>query len=287
MQLRSTLSPILLAAILATTTSAQGEDFATTNQQATSAIVDRTEDDEHRDALKATCTKLGSRHGLSDTDLVSSLAALDDLAQGDDQRLVELANRLLRLMDLGVPEESCLTVLALEVKAEGEAKVKGSDDAEEKSFLGANWGLGIGAVFGTGGVDEAEVVNGIVRVKKDSDDTVSVFSEIHRFFRLPGRTQKEKMEDNEIRVGYGPFVAIQSSDDDIIDAFSVGLMLGWRPRGESGTAFGIGIGLVLDPSVQVLGDGLIEGQPLPDGETEIRFKTQSETGVGLFVSLSF
>jgi len=52
-------------------------------------------------------------------------------------------------------------------------------------------------------------------------------------------------------------------------------------------SFNIGIGVVVDPSAKVLGDGITENQPLLAGETQVRFKETSQKGIFIMVSYSF
>jgi len=52
-------------------------------------------------------------------------------------------------------------------------------------------------------------------------------------------------------------------------------------------SFNIGIGLMMDPSVKILGDGITENEPLPAGETTVRTKETSQWGVLFMVSYNF
>ena len=52
-------------------------------------------------------------------------------------------------------------------------------------------------------------------------------------------------------------------------------------------SFNIGIGVMMDPSVKILGDGISENQPLPLGETTVRTKETSQWGVLFMVSYNF
>jgi hypothetical protein len=53
------------------------------------------------------------------------------------------------------------------------------------------------------------------------------------------------------------------------------------------SSWNFGIGLRVDPKSQVLGDGIIVNQPLPAGESTIRFKTEPRLGLMLLSSFSF
>jgi len=152
----------------------------------------------------------------------------------------------------------------------------------KKEFLGFSWGVGAGAVINLGEddrVETAEVVDGIVRVTKEANDTARVFAEVHLFRPI-------NKEDTK---GHGPFVAIQSSANDLIDSFSVGYMRGWRKDANATNSINVGFGLVLDTNVKELGNGIEEDQPLPPGENadSVRLKETSGLGLGIFVSFSY
>ncbi len=87
--------------------------------------------------------------------------------------------------------------------------------------------------------------------------------------------------------GFGPFVAVQGSDNKPIDAFALGFMWGFRKDAKASSSVNIGVGLSFDPSVQVLGNGVKEGQKLPDGETAVRFKKEGRFGWVVMTSFTF
>ena len=87
--------------------------------------------------------------------------------------------------------------------------------------------------------------------------------------------------------GWGPFVAIQPGQEDIVDATAIGLMLGFRRDPMSSQSFNVGIGFVVDPNARVLGDGIAANKPLPGNETVIRFKEQEQGGLLFLTSFSF
>jgi hypothetical protein len=72
----------------------------------------------------------------------------------------------------------------------------------------------------------------------------------------------------------------------------MGWMLGMRHPsnlvGGSPTAsWNFGLGIRVTPKSQVLGDGIFANQPLPAGETVIRYKTEPRYGIMLLSSFSF
>jgi hypothetical protein len=87
--------------------------------------------------------------------------------------------------------------------------------------------------------------------------------------------------------GWGPFMALQPGTDNIIEAAAIGLMMGFRRKKEESASFNVGIGVVVDPNVQTLGDGIVANKPLPGGETAVRFKNSEQYGVVILTSFSF
>jgi hypothetical protein len=109
---------------------------------------------------------------------------------------------------------------------------------------------------------------------------------------------EEKEKENRKRVrrsavpkralwGIGPFVAIEGGGDSIINAIGAGLMIGFRKSAESTQSFNFGFGYVVDPNTRVLGDNVRENQPLPTGETQVRFKETAQGGLLFLTSFSF
>lgn len=155
-----------------------------------------------------------------------------------------------------------------------------------RQFLGLDFGLGLSlAVDLQGGViDDASVVNGRVRVSREKRARPRVLLESHYFFAPRARSFLGLDSD---RWGYGPFVALQGSDEEVIEAFGLGWMFGLRPKDDSSNAFNLGIGLLFDPQVRVLGNGIRDNDPLPAGETEVRFREEDHVSLLLSISLSY
>jgi len=96
-------------------------------------------------------------------------------------------------------------------------------------------------------------------------------------------------------------VAIEASSggNNVLTAFALGWMIGlrqptWNLTTHEATytsmaSWNLGIGLRIDPSVQVLGDGITANAPLPPGEssTPVRLKTTQGYGLILVSSFSF
>ncbi len=174
-------------------------------------------------------------------------------------------------------------------KTEPEPKVL-KTDADKKDFLGLRFGVGLSLTVDLGQqdrVESASVINGIVRVENENNAVARVMLESHYFFKPSRRFLWGVNPDGW---GHGPFVALQPGTNEIIEAVALGWMWGFK-RGNSADettdSWNIGIGVVVDPNVQVFGDGLQPNQPLPAGETQIRYKEESQYGVLILTSFSF
>lgn len=184
------------------------------------------------------------------------------------------------------------------------------------------FGAALGVAVDTGEVDrveEASVVNGIVRVSKETNTSARVMLETHYLFEANRR--KFLAVGDPWNWGWGPFVAIQPGSEDLIETLGGGFLVSFRRcispgadlpvtvaaadeqrDGKAPTerktedcagdaekrrgAFNVGVGVVLDPSARVLGDGLAANEPLPPGETDIRFKETDQWGVLVLFSFS-
>ncbi len=162
-------------------------------------------------------------------------------------------------------------------------------DAQEEpnTFAGLRFGIGLSATRDLGSrdrVEEAKVVNGIVRVTETNNWPVRILLESHFFFRPNGPLLGIPPD----RWGWGPMVAIQPGSGSLIDAYGVGLMLGLRrPDPGNFSSWNFGIGLILDPKTKTLGDGFTANQPPPAGETEVRYTTRAQGGLFIMTSFSW
>lgn len=187
------------------------------------------------------------------------------------------ADANVRLQDAAT-KRAASTQLVKVMKEAEDAQEEEEEAGAAKSFMGSNWAVGIGYSFGQGPkrITEAEVVNGVVRVKQDDTDKPIVLLEVHRLFEIGPR------------FGVGPFASFQTGSDDAVLGFGVGVQFGWRdsaPKSSGGFLLGVGYGWT--QGVKTLGDGIVANEPLPEGETEIRYKTQSAESIFVFVSRRF
>ena len=161
-----------------------------------------------------------------------------------------------------------------------------------RDFLGIRFGVGIGVSIdpGPARIVDAQVIDGILRVTRTANHRPRILLETHYFWRahqeedVPVAVGDKIIRANIADIGAGPFAAIQSSDEAVLEAFALGLMVGFKREDDS--AFNIGVGGLLDPDVKKLGDGLEPDAPIPDGDT-IRFVRQHRWGLLLLVSFSF
>ncbi|WP_339136085.1 MAG: hypothetical protein WGN25_19705 [Candidatus Electrothrix sp. GW3-4] len=170
-----------------------------------------------------------------------------------------------------------------------------STGANTELLGGFKFGVALGLTMDLGDnnrVESADVVNGIVRVTKEENDVPRIMLETHYFFTPPpekifGKTIADYLDHKQGELGFGPFVAIQNGSNEFVEYIGAGIMLGFRRSTGSTNSFNIGLGIVVDPSAKVLGDGIEENQPLPEGETAVRFKETSQLGLLALVSYAF
>ncbi|MCB2263277.1 MAG: hypothetical protein LGR52_10130 [Candidatus Thiosymbion ectosymbiont of Robbea hypermnestra] len=162
----------------------------------------------------------------------------------------------------------------------------GNPTTEEQNFGGLKFGIGLSLTVDTGNrdrIDEAKVVNNIVRVTEESNDIARFMLESHYFF-TPDFSFLGVESGNW---GCGPFVAVQPGKESIIEAVGFGGMIGFKRKNSKTSSWNIGIGMVVDPDTKVLGNGIEGNQPLPTGETEVRLKETSQWGALILTSFSF
>ncbi|NKI15939.1 hypothetical protein HCU74_00775 [Spongiibacter sp. KMU-166] len=167
--------------------------------------------------------------------------------------------------------------------------VPAADQAREKaamqSFAGLKFGIGLSLTKDNGNNDRVVSAtldeNNIVRIEEEQNSVARIVLESHFFF--PGTTA------SGLIWGHGPFVALQPGTDELIDALGMGYMVGWRRNNstDDNSSFNLGVGVIVDPSVRILGDGIEPNQPLPANETAIRYKQTSQNGWLVMFSFGF
>ena len=163
-----------------------------------------------------------------------------------------------------------------------EVKIGGNVNGDNNNgSIWDNLGFGIGLSYiqdlgKNDRVKSAELVNGVVRVTDEQNGSAAIVFEGHYFFH------------NLKTFGHGPFVAVQAGGSgDIITSVALGWMFGLRKHETDTRSWNLGIGLAADPNVQILGDGLTANDPLPEGETAIRFKEKTQFGLMFVFSASW
>ena len=184
----------------------------------------------------------------------------------------------------------------LQQKTGKESKDLGNALADFKR--GAGVGLTV-APSGKDRIDDAAVVNGKIVVTQQNTNAARLMFEFHQLFTTNVLTQKGRdaaqleiaqCEENPLRCpmyGIGPFLAVQTSPDDLIASVGAGIMMGLRNDPRKTTSFNFGIGVQWDSKVKTLAKGFVAGQPLPKDEKEIRFKESGEARLMVAFSLAF
>jgi len=193
--------------------------------------------------------------------------------------------------------------------------MKNPPDATQKdpapTWKGLGFGIGIAADFDIGGtrVVNAQLVNNIVRVTDvTSNVDVGFVLEAHYFIRDWDFEINRRYNPNTnpwpclaicaMDMATGPFVALEINGGSAVPGGNVagpitGYALGWmvgfhHPESMNKTSsWNFGVGLRIDPKTQVLGDGIVANQPLPIGETAIRYKQEPRAGIMLLSSFSW
>ena len=138
-------------------------------------------------------------------------------------------------------------------------------------------------------VREASVINGKVVVTSESkvENTLMVL----KSFPISKTTHSNCQGASQWAscaawmIGAGFNIGSQGSAGQVIDFLGVGLTVGSGQEADKAAAWYAGIGIGRRFNQKVLGDGLRENEPLPAGETQIRYKHIDATAPFVFVSL--
>lgn len=185
-----------------------------------------------------------------------------------------------------VPVVNVDTQTSPQARDVAQAIVEEQEKQGRQKFGGLEFGVGISFTLDVGKTDrirEAELVNGIVRVKDEDNGRARIMLESHYFFKPEATPFGLEKGD----FGWGPFMALQPGTDNIIEAVALGAMMGFRRPGAGSESFNLGLGVVVDPNTRVLGDAIIANEALPTGETAIRYKEEMQTGMLLLASFGF
>lgn len=169
-------------------------------------------------------------------------------------------------------------------------------------------GVGIGFQVDVGGKERVESASigpnaagqPVVRVDHDTNSTPHLVLEAHYVFPISSAARKEELGAARSprscrwctprlaeRLRWGPFVAVQPGDD-FIDAVGAGWMVaGSVEELHERGSINIGVGYFADPNTRVLADGFRAGAPPPAGETQVRFKRVTQSGVLILLTYGF
>lgn len=152
------------------------------------------------------------------------------------------------------------------------------------------FGLGISYTHDLGDHDRILIqddvfldANGLVRLKEDNNSIPRFILETHVFF------EPDWFGPNQGDWKVDPFVAVQPGTDELISAIGMGVMVGFKttkPQDET-SSWNFGLGVMVDPKVRILDDGIEEGSPLPANETYARTKVTDQWGLLLMTSYGF
>jgi len=164
--------------------------------------------------------------------------------------------------------------------ADEAAQIKKQADSETK-FMGLTWGLGFGFSFASGdGIDDAEIVNGIVRVKSQKKQQPRAVMEFHKYLWCnKGFTDGTR--------GCGPFVAVAASQENVLSGVGFGFMYGFKSMATDSDGFSIGVGAILDGKVKGLAEGFRKNEAPPAGETIVRTEEKSRWSALVFATRTF
>jgi hypothetical protein len=173
--------------------------------------------------------------------------------------------------------------VAADIRQQAELYVKELN--AERDFIGLKWGVGVGYSHGFDDiVDQAEIVDGVVRVKKDITEQPRIILEFHSYRWC----HDKRSGDVPIEVGCGPFAAVVSSDDEVVSGVAAGWMYGWKTgTGADSQGWSVGIGVIVDSGGKKLGEGYVEGQPPPAGATSVFLKEETVASGLIFFTRTF
>ncbi len=157
---------------------------------------------------------------------------------------------------------------------------KQTKEQKADSLSGFNFGTGIGATFDLhhgSRVKAASIRDGTVRIDEEGDVQLGLVLETHYFVEI----------GNKRLAGIGPFVAIKTGENDLIDEAGLGVMVGFRRTIEDTNSFNIGVGVMVDPDAEVLADGFIANQPAPAGATDVATKKEERFSFAIVFSYTF
>jgi len=160
----------------------------------------------------------------------------------------------------------------------------GGDDSTDSFW--ANFGIGLSVSANLGkerSIEEAQLVNGTVRVTSERQVTPRLMLERHWYLSEGWDTKHEDGTLSNTKFRQGFFVGVSLlGDKKMMDAVSVGWLVGFKPNSNDKATHNLGLGIAVEPYSRVLGDGIEKNKPLPQGETSIRYKETNRTALIFF-----
>ena len=171
------------------------------------------------------------------------------------------------------------------------------------------FGVGIGSDAKRGGPDriaDAAVVGGKITTLDDDNVVMGPVLEAHalaltikhdwavrdangRFVimrRIDDDQQPCKAASEFPTIAAGPFTMLRLGDSEIIKSFGLGLMVGFRLK-ESESSLNVGVAYTRQQDVKTYASGFEEGNSLPTGETDIRYRNTDGDGIAVVVSFGW
>lgn len=181
--------------------------------------------------------------------------------------------------------------------AEAIADKKGESDTQQKvakdinNFTGLRFGYGLALTKSNSDfVEDVEIRNGHVFVKKTRSNRGSFMLEAHKFFQ-PNRyitlMCNEELGCNN--VGIGPFVAVSLANTeggDPFTSYALGIMFGFKDSIGSGS-FNVGLGYYVDTEHVELAPGIYHGSPTTETDPDNLLVESDEGGLAIIVSGSW
>jgi hypothetical protein len=157
----------------------------------------------------------------------------------------------------------------------GEDQTKGAKN--NSSFMGLNWGLGVGVSLGFDEtVSQASIINDQIVATETRRNEPRVVLEFHKYIQSKRR--------NELILGHGPFVAVAATSQNVLSGVGFGWTFGFQTSPRSTEGFTIGIGAILDADVKDLAAGFTLGEAPPAGETAVTFEEKARWSALIFVT---
>lgn len=180
--------------------------------------------------IKETRAAIDADNYISILDSISSICESDDyFSEKSDLTIYQRSERLKEIEACIASVNAAASISALEKNSLNEklaieaalapetSKLKKEikENSSETEFMGLNWGLGFGYSFSDDeAIDDAEIVDGVVRVKSNKKDQPRVVLEFHKYLWC-----NNKAKDGTR--GCGPFVAVAATQDDILSGVGV------------------------------------------------------------------